>query len=725
MLERLAHWTYKHRWKTLITWIMALVAFLYMGSALKGPYGKSFTLPGTESQQVQDILKSRIPSRAGGTAEIVFKADAGVNNPAVKAKMEALFKQVAVLPGIKEVATPYSPAGARQTSRDGKIAFADFHFSQQAVDVPKAEANQVISLGDAVKFPGLHIEYSGDVIFVSQQQQPGGAEAIGLLAAILILFFTFGSLLAMGLPLMSAIFGIAIGLSLVLLFANFISVPEFTPQIAAMIGIGVGIDYALFMVTRYRQGLQEGLDPESAVARAMTTSGRAIVFAGTVVVISLLGILLMGFKFIQGLAVGGAAAVFVTMLASITLLPAMLGFVGHNIDKFHVPAFLHRKQAADKAGFWYRWSRFIQRSPWVAGLAGLAILVALALPLFKMRLGTSDAGNDPTSLTTRRSYDLLSEGFGPGYNGQLYLAALVHGSADVAALNRLDATLRTTPGVAFASPVVVTPSGDAALIQVYPTTTPQDAATSQLVKDLRARIIPDALRGTGVRVYVGGFNAIFVDFAEKIAQRLPVLIIVVIALSFLLLMIVFRSILVPVKAAIMNLLSIGAAYGVIVAVFQFGWGRQIFGVGKTGPIESWIPMMMFTILFGLSMDYEIFLLSRIREEYLQTHDNALSVANGVAQTGRVITAAAAIMIVVFGTFVLGFGARVVKEIGLGLAVAVLVDATLVRMVLVPATMELLGDANWWLPRWLDKAIPSFSIERDTHEAIEPEQVSAP
>ena len=724
MLERLAHWTYTHRWRTLIIWIVALVGFLFLGSAFKGPYGKSFSLPGTESQQVQDILQSRIPSRAGGTAEVVFKAGAGVNNPAVRAKMQAVFQEIAALPGVEAVASPYTAAGMRQISRNGQIAFADFHFKQQAVDVPKAVADQVIKLGNAAEGPGLQIEYSGDVILVTQAQQPGGAEAVGLLAAILILFFTFGSLLAMGLPLLSAIFGIAIGLSLVLLFANFISVPEFTPEIAAMIGIGVGIDYALFMVTRYRTGLHDGMDPEDAVVRAMTTSGRAVVFAGTVVVISLLGILLMGFKFVQGLAVGGAAAVFVTMIASITLLPAMLGFVGRNIDKVHVPAFLHRRQSGDRAGFWYRWSRFIQRSPWVAGLTGLVILVALALPLFKMRLGTSDAGNDPTTLTTRRSYDLLSEGFGPGYNGQLYLAALVHSSGDVAAVDRLDRRLQTTPGIAFASPVIVTPSGDAALIQVYPTTTPQDAATSQLVKDLRAHTIPSVMNGTGVRVYVGGFNAIFVDFAQKIAERLPILIIVVIALSFLLLMAVFRSILVPVKAAIMNLLSIGAAYGVIVMVFQFGWARQLFGVGKTGPIESWIPMMMFTILFGLSMDYEIFLLSRIREEYLETRNNAASVADGVAHTGRVITAAAAIMIVVFGTFVVGFGQRVVKEIGLGLAVAVLVDATLVRMVLVPATMELLGDANWWLPRWLDKAIPTFSVEA-AEEALEPEEVRAP
>jgi putative drug exporter of the RND superfamily len=441
-------------------------------------------------------------------------------------------------------------------------------------------------------------------------------------------------------------------------------------------------------------------------------------------VISLLGILLMGFQFIQGLAVGGAAAVFVTMLASITLLPAMLGFVGRNIDKLHVP-FLHRKETNRQEGFWYRWSRFIQRSPWVAGLTGLAIIVLFAVPLFSMRLGSADSGNDPTSLTTRRSYDLLSQGFGPGFNGPLLLAADLDKPDDLAAMQRLSETLAHTPGIALTTPAVPNEARNAAIITVYPTTSPQDAATSVLVKRLRSTVIPQTMAGTGVTVHVGGLTAIFVDFAAKIAERLPILITVVIALSFILLMAVFRSILVPIKAAIMNLLSIGAAYGVIVAVFQWGWGRQIVGVGKTGPIESWIPMMMFTILFGLSMDYEIFLLSRVREEYVRTRDNAASVADGVASTGRVITAAAAIMIVVFLTFVVGFDLRQVKEIGLGLAVAVLVDASLVRMVLVPATMEILGDANWWLPRWLDKAIPHVSVERELQEMIEAEHTKTP
>jgi RND superfamily putative drug exporter len=707
----------------LILWIIALVGLVFLGGAVKGPYERNFSLPGAESQQALDLLKARFPSRAGGTVDIVYKAEAGVNDPGVRIKMDGIFRQIDTLPHVDAVVGPYSKEGARQISRDGKIAFAEVQFGIQASDVERDEANQLIALGNAAESSGITVEFAGDVILFTQQQQPGGAEAAGLLAAILILLVTFGSLLAMVLPLMSAVFGIAIGLSLVLIFANFISVPEFTPQIAAMIGIGVGIDYALFIVTRFRQGLREGLDPEAATVRAMTTAGRAVVFAGTVVVISLLGILLMGFEFVQGLAVGGAAAVFVTMLASITLLPAMLGFVGRNIDKLHVPLF-HGKEKGS-AGFWYRWSRFIQRSPWVAGLAGLAVIVLLAVPLFSMRLGSADSGNDPKSQTTRRSYDLLSEGFGPGFNGPFILAAELDHPQDLAAVQQLQKKLSSVPGVAAVTPVIPNQKGDAAIITVYPTTSPQDAATSDLVHSLRRTVIPQAMAGTGVKVYVGSFTAIFVDFAQKIAERLPILIAVVIALSFILLMVVFRSILVPIKAAIMNLLSIGAAYGIIVAVFQWGWGRQIIGVGKTGPIESWIPMMMFTILFGLSMDYEIFLLSRVREEYLRTRDNARSVADGVAATGRVITAAAAIMIVVFLTFVVGFDIRQVKEIGLGLAMAVLVDATLVRMVLVPATMELLGDANWWLPKWLDRAMPTFSIESEMATLLEEEQIKAP
>ena len=721
MLARIARWTYAHRWKTLIIWIVALVGFMVAQAKAGGPYERNFNLPGAESQHAFDLLKSRFPAGGRGTVNIVFKASRGIHDPTVQSKIGDVLAQVRAIPHVDAVVSPYSPAGARFVARNGTIAFAEADFDVLATDVPKASAQRLIAVADQARTPSFDVELGGDVIAVAQQQKPGGTEAIGLIAAMLILLITFGSLLAMGLPLMSALFGIGIGLSLVILFANFISVAEFTPEIAAMIGIGVGIDYALFIVTRYRQGLHEGLDPQAAVVRAMTTSGRAVVFAGTTVVISLLGILLMGFKFVQGIAVGGAAAVFVTMLASITLLPAMLGFVGRNIDKLGIP-FLRHRATLNRAGFWYRWSRFIQRSPWVAGTAGLVVLVALAVPLFSMRLGSADAGNDPSNLTTRRAYDLLSEGFGAGFNGPLLLAAEVRGPSDLVALQRLDDRVRSLQGVAFAGPVIPNQARNAAIITVYPSTSPQDAATSDLVHGLRSTVIPQTMDGTGVHVLVGGLTAIFVDFAAKIGERLPILIAVVIGLSFLLLMGVFRSVLVPVKAAIMNLLSIGAAYGVIVAVFQWGWLGGVIGIGKKGPIESWIPMMMFTILFGLSMDYEIFLLSRVREEYLKTHDNASSVADGVASTGRVITAAAAIMIAVFAAFVIGFDIRQVKEIGLGLAIAVLVDATLVRMVLVPATMELLGDANWWLPRWLARAIPEFAVEAAPETSREAEPV---
>jgi RND superfamily putative drug exporter len=722
MLERLATWCYRNRWKVLITWVVALVGFITLMNVAGGEYASDFSLPGAESQQAFDLLQHRFQSRSGGTADIVFQAPAGVTDHVVKARMEDLFRQVQSLPKVDAVVSPYaaSPQGPVTISRDGTIAFAEVQFGVKAQDVPKATVDKLEALGQRAETQGLRIEYGGDVIANAQFQPPGGAEAVGLLAAIIILLITFGSLLAMGLPIMTALFGIGIGLSLVLLFANFISVPNFTPQVASMIGIGVGIDYALFIVTRYRQGLQEGRDPHQSTVVALTTAGRAVVFAGTIVVISLLGLLLMGFQFVQGIAIGSAAAVFVTMLASITLLPAMLGFVGRNIDRFHIPR-LRKHENASEQGFWYRWSRLIQRRPILTGSAGLLVVLVLALPLFSMRLGAADAGNDPTSLTTRRAYDLLSKGFGPGFNGPLLLAAEIPGRQGLAAMAKLSEDIKNTPGVVAVSPPIPNPKSDTAIVTVYPATAPQDAATSDLVKRLRTDVIPQAMQGTGIKVFVGGLTAVFVDFASKISQRLPILIGVVILLSFVLLMMVFRSIVVPVKAAVMNLLSIAAAYGVIVAVFEWGWMGGVFGVDRKGPIESWIPMMMFTILFGLSMDYEIFLLSRIREEYLRTHNNAEAVANGVASTGRVITAAAAVMIAVFLSFVVGFDLRQIKEIGLGLAAAIFIDATLIRMVAVPSTMELLGDWNWWFPSWMERWVPRIGVERE----VEPPPVRQP
>jgi RND superfamily putative drug exporter len=535
-------------------------------------------------------------------------------------------------------------------------------------------------------------------------------EGIGMLFAIFILLVTFGSVLAMGLPIGTAIFGILIGLSLVMLFANFLSVPDFTPQLASMIGIGVGIDYALFIVTRYRHQLHAGLDPEQATMVAITTAGRAVLFAGTTVVISLLGILLMGFAFVEGIAIGGAATVAVTMIAAVTLLPALLGFVGRNIDRWRLPWF-HQDETKFEETPAFRWSRVIQRNPWPAAIAGLLVLVMMSIPLFSIRLGFADASASGTDRSSRRAYDLLSEGFGPGFNGPFLFATEVDSPADIESLSALGEKLQSLPGIAAVTPPFPNEAGDAAVLTAFPTTSPQDEATSDLVKEIRSDVIP-SVTNNGNPIFVGGLTAATVDFADANAQRLPILIAVVIILSFILLVLVFRSLVVPLKAAIMNLLSISAAYGAIVAIFEWGWFKNLLGVETVGPIESWVPMMLFTILFGLSMDYEIFLLSRIREEYLRTGNNELAVANGLATTARVITAAAAIMVTLFLTFVFGFEERAIKLFGTGLAVAVFVDATIVRMILVPATMELLGDANWWLPKWLDRILPHVQIEQE-------------
>nr|MBA2599999.1 MMPL family transporter [Actinomycetota bacterium] len=709
MLNRLARWSYRRRWIMLGLWIVALVGFGFLSSTIGGEYSQNFSLPGSDSQEAYDLLKERFPQQAGETADIVFQAEGGVTEPAVRSSMEGLFAQLSEVQHVIGIDSPYAK-GAQQISSDGSIAFATVHFENldgEPVPVPIAEEIKEIT-ADA-ETEGLTIEAGGSVIAFSEFEEPGGAEGIGLLAAMIILLITFGSVLAMGLPILMALFGISIGLSLVFLFANFLDVPDFAPQLTMMIGIGVGIDYALFIVTRYRQQLEHGLDPESATVVAVATAGKAVLFAGTTVVISLLGMLLMGFAFVEGVAVGGAAAVAVTMLASVTLLPATLGFVRHRIDKWRLPWFKGEKKAFEST-MSYRWSRTIQRRPVLMTSVGLAILIALAIPVFQIDLGFADAGTGSTERSSRRAYDLLAEGFGPGFNGPLLLAAELESSEGLAAMEEVGQALSSTDGIAAVTPPIPNEAGDAAVMTAFPTTSPQNDETTALVNELRTEVIPGALEGSEVDVNVGGLTASIVDFSDANSERLPVLIAVVLALSFLLLVAVFRSLVVPVKAVVMNLLSIAAAYGVVVAIFQWGWGRSLIGVESTAPIEAWVPMMLFTILFGLSMDYEIFLLSRIREEYLKSGDNATAVANGLAHTARVITAAAAIMVTLFLSFVFAFDERAIKLFGMGLAVAIFVDATLVRMVLVPATMELLGDANWWLPKWLQRILPNIHIE---------------
>ena len=714
-LSRLSSWCFRRRRLVVPLWIVALIAISVISVAGGADSRDNFALPGTSSQRAYELLGERFPQDAGDSAQVVLKSSADVTDPAAKAAFDKLLGTLATLDHVTAVDSPYDDE--HRIAADRKIAYADVRFDERAAEVPVSIAKKLISEVKAANADGLQFEATGGPLEKAEQAEFGTAELIGLLAAIIILLVAFGSLFAMGLPIITALFGVGIGIALIGLIGHLLDVPSFAPQVASMVGIGVGIDYALLIVTRFRDGLHRGNDPEQAMKIASATAGRAVMFAGTVVVISLLGLLLMNFAIIRGVAISASAAVLVTMFASITLLPALLGFAGHNIDRFRIPG-RHQVTDGGERSLSYRWSRVVQHRPWPAALLGALLLIVLALPLAGMRLGSADQGNNPEEFTSRRAYDLLADGFGPGFNGPILVVADLAGASDPAVVDRLVTAFNTTDGVAQAFGGTRNDAGDAAIITVIPSTAPQDKATDELVKRLRDDVIPATAGNSGAQVYVGGITASFIDFAGKIAARLPIFIGGVIVLSFLLLMVVFRSLLVPLKAAIMNLLSIGAAYGVIVAVFQWGWLGSLFGVDRTGPIESWVPMMMFAVLFGLSMDYEVFLLSRIREEYLRTGNNAIAVADGLARTARVITAAAAIMIAVFFSFVLG-DIRVLKLLGLGLSTAVLVDATIVRMVLVPATMELLGDANWWLPRVLQRRLPHFEVEHEVEQELAP------
>ena len=713
-LAGLARWCFRRRRLVLGVWLVLLVGLNVVGAAVGSAYSNNFNSGHSDSQAAFDLLRSQFPARAGDPADIVFTASDVTARP-VRDAMERLFAEVGPgrVPHVVAFQSPYAAPG--RIGRDKRVAYASATFDEQAGDLPAKAAKPLIDAAHRVKVPGLKIELGGEVVARALQPPQGPAELIGLGAAIVILFIAFGSLLAMGLPVMTAIFGVGIGGVFVTMFSHIITVPSFAPQVAFTIGLGVGIDYALLIVTRYRAALHDGLSPEDATVLALTTSGRSTLFAGCTVLISLLGLFAIGVSFIYGLAVGAMAAVAMTMLASVTLLPAIMGFAGPKLAGKEKERRSHRESAA------YRWSHAVQRRPWLMAGVSLVILVTIALPLFSIHLGVSDHGNDPKSLTTRRAYDLLAQGFGPGSNGPVILAAEFRGETNKNTLERfVDGKVRFDSEVAFVPPITSNQAGTTAVAIVIPKGAPQDRSTEKLVHRLRAE-----LRVAGLNAHVGGVTAAFIDAGDRVGLRLRYMVTAVIILSFLLLMAVFRSVLVPVKAAIMNLLSVGAAYGVIVAIFQWGWLGSVVGIGRPGPIEFWVPMMLFTILFGLSMDYEVFLLSRVREEYLVTHNNTTAVADGLAATARVITAAAAIMIAVFSSFIFG-DLRVLKLLGLGVASAIFIDASLIRMVLVPATMELLGDANWWFPKWLERIVPRISVEAPPEFApVTPEAPTAP
>jgi RND superfamily putative drug exporter len=687
-------------------------------ASVGGEFVDSFNIPGAESQKAIDLLEEKFPTQAGDSATIAFKADAGINDPAVKQQIDDLLKNVAAIPEVVGVVSPYDDAS--HISADGLYARADVQFDKASNEIDDANVEHLTDLVDAAAGNGLQVEAGGSVIGATETEPGGLSELIGIFAAMIILLVVFGSIVAMGLPIISALIGLMIAVFVTYLAANLMDFSTFTTAFLSMIGLGVGIDYALFIVTRYRELIHRGEDVNTAVVKAITTSGRAVIFAGMVVAIALLGLLAMGIPFVAALGIASAIVVVCSVIVATMVLPAILAAIGPRIDKWRIPGL--GKEQHGTNGFWFRWARGIQARPWPFAIASVAIMIVLTIPVTDLRLGSSDDGNGPDSVHTRRAYDLLAEGFGPGFNGPLLITIENPNGFDQASLDQFTTALQGTENVAAVSPANINPAGDTAIVTVIPKTSPQDEATSDLVDELRDTVIPSALAGSGTNAYVGGGTATFIDLGDKISERLPIFIIVVIGLSILLLTAVFRSIVVPIKAAIMNLLSLGAAFGVIIAVFQWGWAKSLLGVSKDGPIESFLPMLLFGVLFGLSMDYEVFLMSRVHEEYVHLKDGKKAIFNGVGHTARVVAAAAIIMGSVFLSFILN-DARVIKEFGLGLGIAILVDAFLVRLVMLPAVMTLLGDAAWYLPKWLDRALPRLSIEGPA-EAPAPSLTSA-
>ncbi len=706
-MKSIAQFCYRRRRYVLAGWVLLLIGVLTLSTAFAGEFETRFELPGSESKQAIELLEnSGVAERGGIQGQVVFEAGRGVDDPNVREAIGSLLIGIDSQVDGVEVVSPYESGNGHQVAQGGTIAYAELNFSDRPFEEYTNEVEVIRGLRDSVDVEGLRVELGGDVF---ADEPAFSSEFVGVAAAIIILLIAFGSIIAMGLPIITALFGIGCGVALVGLVARIMPVPSFTTQVAAMIGIGVGIDYSLLIVSRYRDALRDGLAPEAAVHLSLDTSGRAVVFAGLTVVIALLGMFTLNLDFIHAVSLSAVLAVLLTMCASITLLPALLGFAGRNIDRFGLPH-RHEKPGEVHHTIWWRWSRVIQAHPWPALIISSAILLLLSVPLLSLRLGFGDAGNRPESDSSRRAYDLLSEGFGPGFNGPILVVAQGDaGPPDSTGLETLAGRLESTGGVdSITAPQTLGGSG-LALINVYPTTAPQDEETTDLVHRLREEVLPSVEAETSLVLLTAGGPPGVVDFADYVGERMPFFIGAVLALSFLLLLVVFHSVVVPIKAVLMNMLSIGAAFGAMVAVFQWGWFDFIIGQGKDGPIEAWAPMMLFAILFGLSMDYEVFLLTRVREEYDRTGDNARAVADGLAATGRVITAAAAIMVCVFGSFVLG-ELRDLKLLGFGLAFAVLIDATIVRLVLVPSAMELMGRANWWAPGWLVRYLPTIRVE---------------
>ena len=702
-LARLADISYRRRGRVVLAWIGAAILIIGVGSALAGEYNADYNTPGSESKRASDLTEERFGGYSGQEIYVVWKDPDGATSAGAREGVEAFFAEAEQVDHVAR----HTPI---RVSEDGTIGSTTLPLTVPGWDVPKEDGEKLIDAAEGNSGGGLEIKLGGDPIYAAQESS--SPEGIGLLGAAIVLLIAFGSIVAAGLPLAIALIGLGITSGgLILLLANVVDVPDWTTAVSGLIGIGVGIDYSLLVLTRFRSALNGGKDRHDAVVEAVTTAGRSVIIAGLTVVIAVLGLFLTGLPYMYGVALSASFAVLVVMLAAVSLLPALLSFLGPKVDRLRIP-FLGRtlKAEGDGESLAARWSRTVQRRPWTAAILASIVMLALAAPALGMRLGFPDAGNDPPDTMTRQAYDLNTEGFGAGTNGPLVIAAELPGPEAKATIQSFADDLRTDPQIAFVAPPRFDASGNAAILTVIPAGSPQDKETEDLVNRLRQDAIPAQLTTAGIRAEVGGVTAALEDQSEYMKDRMPLFIAGVVGLSFLLLLVAFHSPLISLKAAIMNLLSVSAAYGVMTLVAKGGPVGELIGIDHEVPIAPFMPVMMFAILFGLSMDYEVFLISRIREEYLKDGDTQRAVAAGLARTARVITAAAAIMVVVFLAFVTAPDVFL-KLFGIGLASAIFLDATVVRMVLVPAVMELLGDRNWWIPSWLERILPRLDVER--------------
>ncbi|MFE7396229.1 MMPL family transporter [Streptomyces sp. NPDC057557] len=711
-MAAIARWCIRHRLVAVLIWLLALGGAATAAGFAGSAYSNDYDVPGTESGRAAELLKSGFTDLGGDTDTIVWHTtDSTVRAADVRQTMTRTLHAVEELPGVGAVTGPYGASGAGQISEDGHTAYATITFDQQSDDIPVQQARAVVDTAKAAAGDHLQVELGGSAIALTEAPSVHFSEAIGVVVAAIVLFLAFGSLGASMLPIATALVSVGTAYAGIVLLGHVMTVADFAPMLGMLIGLGVGIDYALFIVTRHRTGLRTGMTVAEAAQNAVATTGRAVVFAGATVCTALLGMLILRLEFLNGVAIAASLTVVLTVAASVTLLPALLSFIG-----VRALSRRERRRLAERGpqpelptGFAARWSAFVERHPKLLGAFAAVVMLVLALPTFSLHLGTSDQGNNASSSTTRQAYDLLADGFGPGVNGPLTIAAQLDGADDRLAMDGLPDALRATDGVASVGPVTYNNSGSAAFITVVPKSSPQAQETSALVARLRTDVLPQAEANTSLRAHVGGMTAGYDDFARIIIGKLPLFIGVVIGLGCLLLLLAFRSIGIPLKAAVMNVAAVASSFGIVVAIFQWGWGSELLGLGSSGPIEPFLPVIMVSVLFGLSMDYQVFLVGRMHEEWLETGDNRRAVRVGLAETSRVINSAAVIMISVFLAFVLS-GDRVIAMFGIALAAAVALDAFVLRTLLVPALMHLLGGANWWLPRWLDRRLPRISIE---------------